>query len=164
VRVIWHTYEYIHCVDECSCCILELLVHIVDTIFLKCFPSPIVLGQLTVWAFCINLLMSTGKWPLKLTNIFLRVKIMVFWNVTPFNILVRYYCFEGTFLLPLQDRRVTQDDGNSLLRNAFYLSTKLHGVTSQKTVILILTTARTSNHKPYYVAHADTALFFYVIK
>jgi hypothetical protein len=112
--------------------------------FLKCLASPIVLGQLTFWAFCINLRMSTGKWPLKLTSIFFRVKVMVLWNETPFHTSVRCFCFEGTFLLPLQDRRVTQDNGSCFfLRNAFYISTKLHGVTTQKKVLLILATTRT---------------------
>ena len=41
---------------------------------LKGYASLIVPGQLTFWAFCINLLMSTDKWPLKLPNIFLRIK------------------------------------------------------------------------------------------
>jgi hypothetical protein len=50
----------------------------------------------------------------------------------------KYECFGGTRYLPLQSRRIS----SFLKREAADSSTKLHGVTSQKIVILILITVQ----------------------
>ena len=81
--------------------------------------------------------------------------IMVFWNVMPCNLLDMFRCFELTFclrvhgrkiccLLPLQGR-ISGLSWRRLQVSPKYqhMSTKIHGVTSKKTLILTYTTALT---------------------
>jgi hypothetical protein len=77
-------------------------------------------------------------------------KNMEFWDVIPHNLVDRYQHFERSCSLHLLDRRVTPTLlpwrwRQQVPLKFWYLSTKLHSITFQKTIILILTTMRTSN-------------------
>lgn len=64
---------------------------------------------------------------------------MVFWDVTPYSLIDQYQHFGEICCIHLQDL---------LAAGSFkywYPSTRMHGATSQKNVILMFTTTRTSN-------------------
>lgn len=67
----------------------------------------------------------------------LSINIAVLCNVTPCSLVPRYKCFGRTYCFNLPGARGhrPRQGGNRLLRNA---STKLHGITRQKTVTLFI--------------------------
>jgi hypothetical protein len=67
------------------------------------------------------------------------IKIMIFWIVMPHRLLDRCRCFGGNLLPPFYTLKVEAGSFCEIL----VLSTKLDRITSQKAVILILTTVTT---------------------
>jgi hypothetical protein len=75
------------------------------------------------------------------------MKSTIFWDITPCSLVGVYRRSVGTYCLHLEDRRVSQesnqqeassmaeDGGSILLRNAG-VSTGLHGVTSNDTIVV----------------------------
>jgi hypothetical protein len=72
------------------------------------------------------------------------LKITVFWDVMPCNLVNRYHLFRGIWCLHIQGIRgvfIREDDGTMFLKNSTYLP----NYTSCKIVIFIFTTMWTSN-------------------
>lgn len=65
-------------------------------------------------------------------------KVTIFWNVTWCNLVYTY-------------THVVEEHSTSIFRVGSYLSNRLDGVTSQKTVMLIVTTRGTSNLTRYSI-------------
>jgi hypothetical protein len=68
--------------------------------------------------------------------------------VMPCGLVEQYWCFGGTFCLHLQDRLLTLPAlrwEQEVRPKHWYLSTRLHGVTSQRRVMFIATATRTPN-------------------
>jgi hypothetical protein len=69
----------------------------------------------------------------------IKIRFTVFWNVTPCTLLAGYQCFVGTCWLLLHPSAWKIEKVSPKLWNS---SSKLHGIPSQKTVILTLHKSR----------------------
>jgi hypothetical protein len=96
-----------------------------------------------------------------LNEVYLPMKSFIFWDITPYSPLSFNRRFGGIYRLHLQGRRkkFSKQAGGKLKRRLKL--NRLHGVISQKMILFITTTVKTSN--PTYLSRFHCKVYVYFV-